>query len=174
MVDSKMSHEDALRLPVVALGAEHLAMAMLMRRNVLAYKAPMNQAGYDLICVHPDPKMSRLLARIQVKSWYATDSNREMPLSKSSLDSFDFLICVFMNIGPFYRKKARATDPTAPTVYTLPQHVVKELHWQPDSGRKGKLKLAPKGLEEYENERGLELVAEFLNVPLPKRGQPGT
>ena len=31
-------------------------MGHLMRRNVLAYKAPQNNEGYDLICIHPDPR----------------------------------------------------------------------------------------------------------------------
>jgi hypothetical protein len=40
-----------LRLPVVSAGAEYLVMGYLMRRNILAYKAPMNNEGYDLICI---------------------------------------------------------------------------------------------------------------------------
>jgi len=43
-----------LRLPVVSAGAEHLVMGYLMRRNILTYKAPSNNAGYDLICIHPE------------------------------------------------------------------------------------------------------------------------
>jgi len=31
-------------------------MGYLMRRNILAYKAPSNNEGYDLICIHPDPR----------------------------------------------------------------------------------------------------------------------
>jgi hypothetical protein len=27
-----------------------------MRRNILTYKAPPNNEGYDLICIHPDPR----------------------------------------------------------------------------------------------------------------------
>jgi hypothetical protein len=30
-------------------------MGYLMRRNILAYKAPPNKEGYDLICIQPDP-----------------------------------------------------------------------------------------------------------------------
>lgn len=51
-----MGMESALRLPVVALGAEHLVMGHLMRRNILTYKAPPGNEGYDLICIHPDPR----------------------------------------------------------------------------------------------------------------------
>ena len=45
--------QDFLRLPVVSAGAEFLVMGHLMRRNILAYKAPPNNEGYDLICIHP-------------------------------------------------------------------------------------------------------------------------
>ena len=69
----RMSPEDKVRLPVVAAGAEHLVMGFLMRRNILAYKAPQNYEGYDLIAIHPDPryrpgKTEQPQVRIQVKS----------------------------------------------------------------------------------------------------------
>jgi len=51
-----MSTQHFFRLPVVSAGAEHLAMGYLMRRNILAYKAPPNNEGYDLICIHPNPR----------------------------------------------------------------------------------------------------------------------
>jgi hypothetical protein len=47
---------DWLRLPVVTAGSEHLVMGHLMRRNILTYKAPPGNEGYDLICLHPDPR----------------------------------------------------------------------------------------------------------------------
>jgi hypothetical protein len=65
-----MGNKDALRLPVVSLSAEYLVIGQLMRRNILAYKAPPNNQGYDLICIHPDPKRSARAIRIQVKSRY--------------------------------------------------------------------------------------------------------
>jgi len=40
-----------LRLPVVSAGAEYLVMGLLMRRNILTYKAPPNNEGYDLIYI---------------------------------------------------------------------------------------------------------------------------
>src|SRR5439155_7610049 len=92
------------RFPVVSLGAEHLVMGYLMRRNILAYKAPPNNEGYDLICIHPDPKKVTKQVRIQVKSRYQTDCDRGFPIKAKSFDSFDYLIVVFLNIGHFYRK----------------------------------------------------------------------
>ena len=84
-------------------------MGYLMRRNILAYKAPMNNEGYDLICIHPNPRhipkgSEFAQIRVQVKSRYATDCDRGFPLKEVSLDAFDFLIVVFLNIGKFSGK----------------------------------------------------------------------
>jgi hypothetical protein len=98
---------EARRLPVVSLGAEHLAIGYLMRRNILAYKAPPFNEGYDLICIHPNPRTVTRQIRVQVKSRYQTDNNGACPLKEKSISAFDYLIVVFMNIGYFYSKKRR-------------------------------------------------------------------
>ena len=54
-----MPNKQWLRLPVVSAGAEHLVMGYSMRRNILTYEAPWNNEGYDLICIHPDPRHKR-------------------------------------------------------------------------------------------------------------------
>ena len=76
---------ERLRLPVVSLGAEHLVIGYLMRRNILAYKAPPNNEGYDVICIHPDPRRTKKPVRVQVKSRYATDHNGAFDLVNFSL-----------------------------------------------------------------------------------------
>src|SRR4051812_12835881 len=63
--------------------------------------------GYDLICIHPDPRHRPSFqelpqVRVQVKSRYATDCDRGFPVKEASLDAFDFLIVVFLNIGKFF------------------------------------------------------------------------
>src|SRR2546430_8449513 len=93
------------RFPVVSLGAEHLVMGYLMRRNVLAYKAPPNNEGYDLICIHPDPKRVTKQIRVQVKSRYQTDCDRAFPAKERTFEAFDYLVVVFLNIGHFYGQK---------------------------------------------------------------------
>src|SRR6266403_1902649 len=92
-----MQKREFLRLPVVSASAEFLVMGYLMRRNILAYKAPPNNEGYDLICIHPDPRHNpqgdeAAQVRVQVKSRYATDCDRGFPVKEVSLDAFDFLI----------------------------------------------------------------------------------
>ena len=71
--DKFMATKEFLRLPIVSAGAEYLDMGHLMRRNILAYKAPPNNEGYDLICIHPNPghrplKNELAQVRVQVKS----------------------------------------------------------------------------------------------------------
>jgi hypothetical protein len=51
-----VGNANALRLPVVSLSSEFLTIGYLMRRNILTYKAPPNNEGYDLICIHPEPR----------------------------------------------------------------------------------------------------------------------
>ncbi|MPZ20587.1 MAG: hypothetical protein GEV06_22125 [Luteitalea sp.] len=77
-----------LRYPVVSLGAEYLVMGHLMRRNVLTYKAPPNNEGYDLICIHADPRNSGKQMRVQVKSRLASDSDRGFPVKARTFGSF--------------------------------------------------------------------------------------
>src|SRR3989304_4809838 len=109
-----MGNKDARRYPVVSLGAEHLVIGHLMRRNILAYKAPPNNEGYDLICIHPDPRHNRNTGepsqvRVQVKSRYATDCDRGFPVKEASFEAFDFLIVAFLNIGRFFGKNDGTT-----------------------------------------------------------------
>src|ERR1700731_158076 len=104
-----VAKRDFLRLPVVSASAEFLVMGYLMRRNILAYKAPQNNEGYDLICIHPDPRHrpqsnEAAQVRVQVKSRYATDCDRGFPVKEASLTAFDFLIVAFLNIGKFSGK----------------------------------------------------------------------
>src|SRR5437016_2227688 len=113
------------RLPVVSLGAEHLVMGQLMRRNILTYKAPPYNEGYDLICIHPEPRHKTQkgkadVVRLQVKSRYATDCNQSFPVKEESLDAFDFLIVAFLNIGKYFGKKDGSTGSREPDFYTLP------------------------------------------------------
>ena len=109
MASIKEAARDWLRLPVVTAGSEYLVMGYLMRRNILAYKAPPGNEGYDLICIHPDPRhnppeVEKAQIRVQVKSRYATDCDRGFPVKEKSLAAFDYLIVAFLNIGNFYGK----------------------------------------------------------------------
>lgn len=160
-----------LMLPVVSLGAEFLAMGYLMRRNILAYKAPPNNEGYDLICIHPNPRKATRQIRVQVKSRYQTDSSKGVFVKDRSLNAFDYLIVVLLNIGHFYRKTGKPGGRKEPELYTLPRAFVRKHHVH----RKGGLdrliltRLNAKLLEPYRDEKGFDQIARALRIPYPKR-----
>jgi hypothetical protein len=157
-----------LRFPVISHGAEFLVQGYLMRRNILAYKAPPNNEGYDLICIHPDPRTVARPIRIQVKSRYATDSDRGFPVKERTFDAFDFLIVVFLNIGNYFGKKPDcAAGRREPEFYTLPVEFIKQHHDKKSSWEK--VRLRNLDIEQYKNGNGFELIAVALGVEYPVR-----
>lgn len=169
---SDKSAKSFTRFPVINLGAEHLVMGHLMRRNILAYKAPPNNEGYDLICIHPDPRKSGRQIRVQVKSRLATDCDRGFPVKSKSLDAFDYLVVVFLNVGYFFDKVKRhpcRAGAKEPEFYTLPAAFIRKHHdarfsWE-------KVRTRGLDLEPYLNEAGFEQIAEALGIPYPSKAQ---
>jgi len=172
-----LSGSDRLRLPVVSIGAEYLVMGHLLRRNILTYKAPERNEGYDLICIHPDPrykpkKNELSQVRVQVKSRYATDCDRGFPIQEKTFDAFDFLIVVFLNIGKFYGKNDGTSGAEEPEFYTLTPEFIKEHHYASASWQKVLLKKVQKEIEPFKNEKGFRLIAKALGVPMPRKIKP--
>ena len=161
-----MGNQDARRYPVISLGAEHLVIGHLMRRNILAYKAPPNNEGYDLICIHPDPRKSAEQIRVQVKSRYQTDSDRAFPVKEKSFEAFDYLVIVFLNNGYYYRKRPIREGICSPEFYTLPVEFIRDNHKKSTSGWERVLTKG-KDMEQYKNETGFEIIASDLEILYP-------
>ena len=167
-----MRQRAALPLPVVSQGAELLVQGYLMRRNILAYRAPPNNEGYDLICIHPDPRANTKLVRVQVKSRYQTDCDRCFPIREESFGAFDYLVAVFLNIGYYYKKRVDSeSGRSEPEFYTLPVEFVKEHHIKTKAWEK--IRVKGREVEYFRNDAGFELIATDLGIPYPSREAMG-
>lgn len=158
------------RFPVISLSAEYLVMGHLLRRNILTYKAPPGNEGYDLICIHPDPRRTSKQLRIQVKSRMATDADRGFPVKARSIDAFDFLVVAFLNVGYYLGKAKRNTardGAREPEFYTLTPGFIREHHDSSSSWEK--VRTRGVDLSPYKNEFGFELIAQALEIPYPDR-----
>jgi hypothetical protein len=167
-----VAERDWLRLPVVSAGAEYLVMGHLLRRNILTYKAPPNNEGYDLICIHPDPrhvpgKGELAQVRVQVKSRYATDCDRGFPVKEASIGAFDFLIVVFLNIGKFYGKNDGLAGAREPEFFTLPNTFIRQHHDTKSLWQKVRLKKLENEIQQYAGEVGFEQIARMLGIAKP-------
>jgi hypothetical protein len=179
MSTSQKVERSWLRLPVVSASSEFLVMGHLMRRNILAYKAPQNNEGYDLICIHPNPRHVPRAGevgqvRVQVKSRYATDCDRGFPVKEVSFDAFDFLVVVFLNIGKFYGKNDGSDGAREPEFYTLPNEFIKRHHQKTTSWQKVRLKSLQEEIEPFKGGLGFEQIADCLGVPRPTKRRSAT
>lgn len=104
-------------------GAEFLVLGLLLIEGISAYKAYINFPGYDLTAINPDTKR---VARIQVKSRWATDYDNSFPLKNTDCD---FVVHVAFNRGFRFRKKNNLKEVAIkpPTFYVFPVDVLKEI-----------------------------------------------
>lgn len=156
-------------LPLMHDAAEYLAIGYLMRRNILAYKAPPRNEGYDLICIHPDPRRKTKVVRVQVKSRYQTDSDRSVFVKEKSFEAFDYLMIVLLNIGWFYDSECDNPKEGRKPVefYTLPRSAAKRL-WKKVASGMNRVRTQYADIEKYKDERGIELIAKDLDIKYPE------
>jgi hypothetical protein len=169
-----MKKQTPLRFPIVSAGAEFLVMGHLMRRNILTYKAPPNNEGYDLICIHPDPRHRSARnelpqVRVHVKSRYATDCNREFPIKEVTFDVFDFVVVVFLNIGKFHGRIHEKIGECDMEFYTLSNDFIRQHHDPSSSWQKVRLRNLQTEIERFKNQAGFECIAKKLGILRPTR-----
>jgi len=126
-------------------GAEFLVLGHLLVEGISAYKTYTNFSGYDLIAVNPEKDKDKV-ARIQVKSRWATDYNKTFPLQNLECD---FVVHVALNRGYRFRKNNNNNDNGVrpPCFYVFPIDVVKEIRRE-DAWNKVQIKKV-KNLENY-------------------------
>ncbi|HZR82885.1 MAG TPA: hypothetical protein VFD92_17445 [Candidatus Binatia bacterium] len=160
------------RFPVVSLGAEYLVMGHLLRRNILTYKAPPNNEGYDLISIHPNPRVSGPQVRIQVKSRLASDSDRGFPVKERTIAAFDFLVVAFLNVGYFFAKSKNGPPEDGrrdPEFFTFPAAFIRAHHNAANSWEK--VRTRGLDIEAYRGDRGFEQIAKYLSIPYPAKAR---
>lgn len=135
-------------------GAEFLVLGLLLVEGIPTYKAYINFPGYDLTCVNPNTKK---VAKIQVKSRWATDYDKSFPLK--NLDC-DFVVHVALNRGFRFGKKNNTKDVQVkdPEFYVFPIETVEKVR-QSDKWLKVPINKID-NLEEYKNNWGL--IKKFL------------
>jgi hypothetical protein len=120
-----------------AEGAEFLVLGMLLIEGIQCFKAYHNFAGYDLVALDPGRGTS---ARIQVKSRWATDYDRSLPIKNFACD---FVVLAALNRGYRFRKMPAGLSSegrSAPRLYCFPVNVVRAAQSPRDTW--GKVSLA--------------------------------
>jgi hypothetical protein len=113
-----------------------------------------------------------------VKSRYQTDADRSFEIREIGLDAFDFLVCVLLNIGPYFGGKGGSMPPE---FYTLARKDIASYRakWARPGNVKIRLGKKDKSLDAHRDEAGFELITKELGIGRPakpgtrKRSEPG-
>jgi PD-(D/E)XK endonuclease len=138
-------------------GAEFLVLGNLLIEGVFCYKAYVNFPGYDLVATNP---ATSRVARIQVKSRWATDYDKSFPIKNYNCD---FVVHVALNRGYRFRKKPtpRDTGVKDPEFYVFPVEAIRKAR-NPNS-KWGKTNITNvKNWQSYRS--NWKLISAFLSV----------
>ncbi|HET9055480.1 MAG TPA: hypothetical protein VFN30_01405 [Chitinophagaceae bacterium] len=104
-------------------GAEFLVLGLMLIEGISCYKSYTNFKGYDLVAVNPETEK---VARIQVKSRWATNYDKGFPIKRFESD---FVVHVALNRGYRFGKIAKEgdKDKRSPEFYIFPTQVVQNL-----------------------------------------------
>jgi hypothetical protein len=136
-------------------GAEFLVLGNLLIEGISAYKAYVNSPGYDLTAVNPE---ARKIARIQVKSRWATNYDRSFPIKNFECD---FVVHVALNRGYAFGKETSVDDSgvESPVFYVFPVDLVRQAQSRRDSWGKVPIRKIPE-VEKYRD--NWKLIRDFL------------
>jgi hypothetical protein len=137
-------------------GAEFLVLGNLLADGISCYKAYVNFPGYDLFAVNPRTKK---IARIQVKSRWATNYDKSFPIKNFDCD---FVVHVALNRGYAFGKRSSDSDSgiKSPDFYILPVEIVRKAQERKSSWGKVHIRRIPEIKRYKENWR---LIRDFLN-----------
>lgn len=138
-------------------GAEFLVLGNLLIEGITCYKAYVNFPGYDLVAINPDKAR---VARIQVKSRWATNYDRSFPIKNFECE---FVVHVALNRGYRFGKSVKEGESGAkdPVYYVFPTTIVRAAQ---NAGDKwGKVTIT--NIPDYETFRNnWRIIADYLGV----------
>jgi hypothetical protein len=149
-----------------AEGAEFLVLGNLLIEGITCYKAYVNFRGYDLLALNPE--QSRI-ARIQVKSRWATDYDRSFSIKNFDCD---FVVHVALNRGYRFGKVPKEGDRgiKEPLYYVFPTQVVRAA--QNVGDKWGKVTIS--NIADVEHYRSnWNLIADYLGVQMRSKALAG-
>lgn len=137
-------------------GAEFLVLGLMLIEGISCYKSYTNFKGYDLIAVNPETEK---VARIQVKSRWATNYDKSFPIKNFQCD---FVVHVALNRGYSFGKSAKGDDTgkKSPEFYIFPTQLVKDAQNKKSSWGKINITKIPDYLSYKEN---WNLIKSFLH-----------
>lgn len=125
MTDDALKAGPGNRLPrqntkLEAEGAEFLVLGHLLIEGVSCFKAYVNFPGYDLIATNAEKSR---IARIQVKSRWATDYDKSFPIKNYNCD---FVVHVALNRGyRFSKKNSKTLGIAEPEFFIFPVDAIR-------------------------------------------------
>jgi hypothetical protein len=136
-------------------GAEFMVLGLMLIEGISCYKSYVNFKGYDLFAVNTETEK---VARIQVKSRWATNYDKSFPIKNFDCD---FVVHVALNRGYSFGKTSKGIDTgiKSPEFFVFPTQLVKDA--QNKNSSWGKIRIT--NIPEYPlYKENWQLIKQFL------------